>query len=46
MTPRTQPPRRFFGLGPIFAPGPLWLLFACIAATALGLWRLSATPLW
>ena len=46
MTPRTQPPLRFLGLGPIFAPGPLWLGFACSAALALGLWRLSATPLW
>jgi 4-amino-4-deoxy-L-arabinose transferase-like glycosyltransferase len=42
----SRPPNKLFGLGPIFAPGRLWLALACVAALALGLTRLSHAPLW
>lgn len=41
-----KPPRRLLGLGPVFAPGPLWMLLACAAAALLGGWQLGEPGLW
>lgn len=39
-------PRRLMGLGPVFAPGPVWMLFACVVAAVLGGWQLGDPGLW
>lgn len=41
-----KPPHRLFGLGPVFSPGPVWMLFACIVAALLGGSRLCDPGLW
>ncbi len=39
-------PVRWFGLGPVFAPGPAWMLLACVVAGVLGGARLCDPGLW
>ncbi len=39
-------PRRWLGLGPVFAPGPVWMVLACIVAAVLAGWRLGDPGLW
>lgn len=38
--------KKVLGLGPIFSPGPRWLLLACLAGLVLGLVNLSNPGLW